>query len=238
MREANIGVGIFFLFLAFFMNSRPELDSTLIIIFYLIGILSIVVGLFDLDRKVLKHYIYTSAHRKSRRHHKRRRKHSRSHKRTRSRPQFRMNTFALLALLAMLFVLFQPAFGSRLGDVRLGSQGGVQYNIIVNLIENPEQIEFGDRFDVGVSSTSIYVMFMALVGSIFLFFLSMFGDQESSFGGAGAILALVYSGINYYIVSQANSSLGIFSMLGGLTFGTAGIVSLLVGVIFLISREY
>lgn len=133
--------------------------------------------------------------------------------------------------LAMIFVMFQPAFGFYLGDFSALSDGPQQVNMVKSLIVNPGQIEFG-KVKEGVNSTYLYLMIFALVLAIALFLLAAFGVHPEALGKTAAVLSFIYAGLNYIVISQLNSQLGIFRGLGGASFGISGIMAIIVGIAY------
>ncbi|MAF88903.1 MAG: hypothetical protein CL963_00080 [Euryarchaeota archaeon] len=149
----------------------------------------------------------------------------------------RVAELPLLCALGLIFVLFQPAFGSYIGDYSSGADGGTHIAAIKNGFQNWENIDWSGTDEIGMSNGLTLVMLIVLLLAILLFSLTAFGFTPVQWGTYAAVLSFVYAGINYILITQANQTLGWFSFMGGLSFGISGIVAIIVGVIYFYKRQ-
>jgi hypothetical protein len=147
---------------------------------------------------------------------------------------FRFDVVAFVCFLVLVFVLFQPFAGVRVGSASFSSGVPRQVDMVKNLILNPGQV---DVAGFGVNKVLFVFMLVVLVLATVSFLLSNVNVEHNFFGKVGAVLSLVYAGLNYVNVSDINSSLGFLSAFGGATFSVAGILAIVVGVVYFVFQK-
>jgi len=149
---------------------------------------------------------------------------------------YRLAMLSGISALILVFIMFNSPFNINI----LGSDvSGFNMNHFDFL-----KMGFDDSSEIVEGGNYFMFMLLCLPLAIILFLVQAFisGHKEdlNFVGIIAASLCLVYSGLNYLTIHYINSNLGIFSSLGGLSFGLSGWLSLLVGLgclVLIIFRE-